>query len=51
LITEEKDCPSRFWRRSTTYASISIDFLERAIRDALITRRLLVERNQLAAGS
>ena len=28
-----------------------IDFLERAIRDALITRRLLVERNRLAAGS
>ena len=28
-----------------------IDFLERAIRDALITRRLLVERNRLADGS
>ncbi len=28
-----------------------IDFLERAIRDALITRRLLVERNRLTAGS
>ncbi len=27
-----------------------IDFLERAIRDALITRRLLVERNRLAGG-
>ena len=28
-----------------------IDFLERAIRDAVITRRLLVERNCLTAGS
>ena len=27
-----------------------IDFLERAIRDALITRHLLVERNRLANG-
>ncbi len=27
-----------------------IDFLERAIRDALITRNLLVERNRLADG-
>ncbi len=27
-----------------------IDFLERAIRDALITRNLLVERNRLANG-
>ncbi len=28
-----------------------IDFLERAIRDALITRNLLVERNRLAEGA
>lgn len=27
-----------------------IDFLERAVRDALITRNLLVERNRLAGG-
>ena len=27
-----------------------IDFLERAVRDALITRHLLVERNRLADG-